>query len=90
MKRSARPVFPMNSLSKYAARFCFLLSALLPLVSNAQPQGPVARLLRQDGKLWVVITVIAIVLTGLLFYLSRLNRRVKRLTRSERHKPGLN
>ncbi|WP_198174785.1 CcmD family protein [Spirosoma arboris] len=35
--------------------------------------------LRQDGKIWVVIVVIAIVLLGWLYYLLRIGNRVRKV-----------
>ncbi|SDE60721.1 CcmD family protein [Dyadobacter soli] len=69
----------MKALSKYVSKLSLLLSVLLPLMGHGQSQGPVSDLLRQDGKLWVVVTVIAVVFTGLFYYIFRLNQRINRL-----------
>lgn len=69
----------MKAFSKHVSKLLLLLSVLLPLVGHAQSQGPVSDLLRQDGKLWVVITVIAVVFTGLIYYITRMNQRINRL-----------
>lgn len=69
----------MKALLHNAFRLFFLLCLAFPLATHAQSQGPVSDLLRQDGKLWVVITVIAVVFTGLILYISRLNQRTDRM-----------
>nr|WP_295926387.1 CcmD family protein [uncultured Dyadobacter sp.] len=69
----------MKAFSQHISKLLLLLSMLLPLMGHAQSQGPVSDLLRQDGKLWVVVTVIFIVFTGLFYYLFRTNQRINRL-----------
>ncbi|WP_020596260.1 CcmD family protein [Spirosoma panaciterrae] len=40
-----------------------------------------AEILRQDGKIWVVVAVIGVVLAGWLFYLLRIGSRVNKVKR---------
>ncbi|WP_461093887.1 CcmD family protein [Spirosoma gilvum] len=40
-----------------------------------------AEILRQDGKIWVVVAVISIVLAGWLYYLLRIGSRVSKVKR---------
>ncbi|QIX63509.1 CcmD family protein [Hymenobacter lutimineralis] len=60
-----------------------LLSLLLPAsqaLAQAAATGPeMADTLRQDGKIYVVVAVIAVVLAGLLVYLISLDRKLTRL-----------
>jgi CcmD family protein len=66
-----------------------LLLPLLLLASAAQAQAPavaadqpeMADALRASGKIYVVVLVIVIILSGLLLYLVRLDRKVSRLER---------
>ncbi|WP_324672948.1 CcmD family protein [Hymenobacter sp. GOD-10R] len=64
-----------------------LLAALLLPVMHAFAQVPaadtpeMADALRQSGKIYVVVAVIAVVLTGLLVYLISLDRKIGRLER---------
>jgi len=46
-------------------------------VATDQPE--MADALRQDGKIYVVVLVLVIILSGLLLYLVRLDRKVSRL-----------
>ncbi|QCR23677.1 CcmD family protein [Pontibacter sp. SGAir0037] len=69
---------------------CFMLTAAMGL-QTAQAQTPqsqttavapeveMADLLRQDGKIYVVIAVILTVLAGLIFYLISIDRKVGKL-----------
>ncbi|MVN76879.1 hypothetical protein GO988_11140 [Hymenobacter sp. HMF4947] len=73
-----------NLLSRAVA----LLLPLLLLVSTAFAQATAAAdqpemadALRQSGKIYVVVLVIVIILSGLLLYLVRLDRKVSRLER---------
>ncbi|OUJ69340.1 CcmD family protein [Hymenobacter crusticola] len=64
-----------------------LLAVLLLPVMRALAQVPatdtpeMADTLRQNGKIYVVVAVIAVVLTGLLVYLISLDRKIGRLER---------
>ncbi|NML66184.1 CcmD family protein [Hymenobacter sp. RP-2-7] len=76
-----------NWISKLPSR---ALALLLPLLlaafgSLAQTTTPspdrpeMADALRQSGKIYVVVLVVVIIVSGLLFYLVRLDRKVSRL-----------
>jgi CcmD family protein len=53
--------------------------AQAPAVAADQPE--MADALRASGKIYVVVLVIVIILSGLLLYLVRLDRKVSRLER---------
>ncbi|GAB2592457.1 CcmD family protein [Spirosoma areae] len=61
------------------------LVALLLLSQNLMAQQPVATgvemadRLRADGKIWVVVAVIAAVFAGIISYLVRLDRQIGKL-----------
>ncbi len=61
------------------------LLALLLLSRNLMAQQPVtdgiemADRLRADGKIWVVVAVIAAVFAGIIIYLVRLDRQIGKL-----------
>lgn len=55
-----------------------VLFMFLAFVANAQ-EVEMADSLRQDGKIYVVVLVILILLTGLLAFLISTERRVKKL-----------
>jgi phosphoglycerol transferase MdoB-like AlkP superfamily enzyme len=61
-------------------KFIKILFALL-LVNSAfgQNQVEMADQLRAEGKIYVVVTIILIVLAGLIFYLFLLDKKVKKL-----------
>ena len=63
-----------------------LISSLLGLVlmalslsANAQSEVPMADGLRAEGKIYVVVAIILIVLAGLIVYLFLMDRKVKKL-----------
>lgn len=68
------------------------LAALLLLSQTLMAQQPVtggvemADQLRADGKIWVVVAVIAAVFTGIILYLIRLDRQIGRLENDVKQK----
>ena len=48
-------------------------------IANAQAEVEMADGMRSEGKIYVVVGIILIVLTGLVVYLVTLDRKVKRL-----------
>ncbi|RPD47216.1 CcmD family protein [Hymenobacter sediminis] len=73
-----------NSLPKLRAALLFLLALLLPALRVAAQvatteEPEMADALRQNGKIYVVVAVIAVVLAGLLFFLISLDRKLTRL-----------
>lgn len=68
MKNFAKLFFPMLFLSIQTA--------------SAQSQQPeMADVMRSNGKIYVVVTIIVIVLVGLIAYLITLDRKITRLER---------
>jgi hypothetical protein len=55
------------------------LAALLGVNSQAQPVVEMADTMRQQGKIYVVVAVMATVFAGLALYLWRLDRRVSKM-----------
>ncbi len=50
------------------------------IISKAQTDGPeMADALRQNGKIYVVITVIGIIFTGIISYLIYIDRKISKL-----------
>jgi CcmD family protein len=73
----------MNKL-KYIFFAVLLLIQSLPL--SAQAKVEMADTMRTEGKIYVVVAIIAIVLFGLFFYLLLLDRKVKKLENLLREK----
>jgi CcmD family protein len=57
----------------------FLLLFLGTLRTFGQDQVEMADQLRSEGKIYVVVAIILIILLGLFFYLFSLDRKVKKL-----------
>jgi uncharacterized transporter YbjL len=62
-------------------RIKFLLIAMLAfVVGNAQDAAPeMADAFRENGKIYVVITVIGIIFTGIILYLISIDRKISKL-----------
>ena len=56
----------------------FLLIILTPLISAAQ-EIPMADTFRSDGKIYVVIAVMAAILAGIFIYLFMLGNKISRM-----------
>lgn len=52
------------------------ISVLLPLASNAQEKVEMADVMRSNGKIYVIVGIILIVLTGLFVYLFSIDRKI--------------
>ncbi|GAB3015233.1 CcmD family protein [Spirosoma pulveris] len=74
------------------SRSMYLLATLLLFSQHLLAQQPVsngvemADQLRADGKIWVVVAVIAAVFTGIIVYLIRLDRQIGKLEDEVRDK----
>ncbi|GAB4018151.1 CcmD family protein [Spirosoma koreense] len=70
----------------------FSLAALILLSHSLMAQQPVsngvemADRLRADGKIWVVVVVIAAVFAGIILYLVRLDRQIGKLEKEVKEK----
>lgn len=60
-----------------------LFLALMPLLSLAQ-EVEMADTMRSNGKIYVVVGVIAIIFVGLLVYMVMLDRRLTKLEKEEK------
>lgn len=82
----------MKMLNKWVLVFCLALAPLfysnlqaqdesVLVEANAQPaqQIEMADRLRQDGKIYVVVGCVLVVLAGMIFYLVSIDKKVSRL-----------
>ena len=70
-----------------------LLATLLFLPVMAQEAGPangveMADALRSSGKIYVVVAVLALIMTGLFLYLASLDRKIRKFEKEINHKKG--
>lgn len=56
-----------------------LLTALMASANLSAQDVAMADALRADGKIYVVVAVLSVLLAGLLFYVIRLDRKISRL-----------
>ncbi|WP_343217131.1 CcmD family protein [Hymenobacter profundi] len=61
-----------------------MLLPVLRAAAQTADQPEMADALRQSGKIYVVVAVIAVVLAGLLFFLISLDRKISRLEKEVR------
>ncbi len=64
--------------------FSLIIGLLLALNLQAQQDVEMADQLRGDGKIYVVVAVLCIILLGILFYLVRLDNKITRLEKESR------
>jgi uncharacterized membrane protein YidH (DUF202 family) len=60
----------------------FLVVLLTSFNSFAQEEVQMADQMRADGKIWVVVAVIAIVFVGIITYLVLLDRKISKIEKS--------
>ena len=60
----------------------FLVLLLTSLNLFAQEEVQMADQMRADGKIWVVVAVIAIVFIGIITYLVMLDRKINKIEKS--------
>lgn len=71
-------------MTKIISKLLFFFSLMAPFVANAQ-DVEMADKFREDGKIYVVITVFAIILTGLFVYVFLLDRKIGKLEKEEKN-----
>ncbi len=70
-------------------RIIYLLTMLLPAISYAQETGnsiEMADALRASGKIYVVVIVLVVIVTGLLLYLITIDRKLGKLEKEFKSK----
>jgi len=60
----------------------FLVVLLTSFNSFAQEEVQMADQMRADGKIWVVVAVIAVVFVGIIAYLVLLDRKISKIEKS--------
>lgn len=71
-------------MTKIIAKLLFFFSLMLSFAANAQ-ETEMADKFREDGKIYVVVTVFAIILTGLFVYVFLLDRKIGKLEKEEKN-----
>lgn len=61
--------------------FLMLSSSAICFAQNAQPQ--MADALRKDGKIYVVVLVLATIFAGIIAFLVRLDRKISKLEKNK-------
>jgi len=71
-----------KTISILASLLCFIPVAVLAQVNDPQKQYT-AFDMRSNGKIYVVVGVVLIILVGLLLYVARLDRKITRLEKEK-------
>ncbi|MBS1562786.1 MAG: CcmD family protein [Bacteroidetes bacterium] len=71
-----------KTISILASLLCLLPAAVLAQVNDPQ-KAYTAFDMRSNGKIYVVVGVVLIILTGLFLYLIRLDRKITRLEKEQ-------
>lgn len=61
-----------------------LMAALLPLMASAEERPEMADVMRSNGKIYIVILVICTIFIGITLFLISLERRIRKMERSQR------
>ena len=68
----------MQRISKLAL---LVVTVLIPMTSQAQQEVEMADVMRSNGKIYVIVGIILIVLTGLFVYLFTVDRKLSKIER---------
>lgn len=68
-------------MKKMLKSFLTLLALIIPFAVQAQEKVEMADVMRSEGKIYVVVAIILLVLAGLIAYLFLLDHKVKKLER---------
>ena len=71
-----------NSLKNIAATVAF---ALLSVLANAQETTEQTDVMKTNGKIYVVMAVVMVIVVGLFLFLLNLDRKIKKLEKIESH-----
>jgi heme/copper-type cytochrome/quinol oxidase subunit 2 len=71
-----------NSFRKLIHYFLVVIMALLPQITWASETPEMADVLRQNGKIYIVILVIVTIFTGIILFLIYLERKISRLEKN--------
>lgn len=61
---------------KFISRLFALIILMLPTLLYAQGDEKIGNTMRSNGRIYVVIVVILVILAGLILYLVRLDRKI--------------
>jgi hypothetical protein len=62
-------------------KFFLLLLTFLPLLAFSQNDIEMADTFRSEGKIYIVIAIIAVIFLGLIIYLISIDRKISRIER---------
>ncbi len=67
-------------MKQYLFTILFICFGISLLAQNTQPQGiEMADALRDSGKIYVVVAVLVLIMTGLFIYLAGLDHKIRKL-----------
>lgn len=69
----------MKSIRKIACLFLFALLSVAAMAQNGPNKTEMADVMRSNGKIYVVIAVMLTILLGLILYIIRLDRRIRKM-----------
>ena len=64
---------------RYYRTFTFIAALLVSFVAQAQDAPAMADLMRENGKIYVVVAVLAIIFAGIIVYLISIDRKANKL-----------
>lgn len=70
-------------MSKLIAGFLLITSVLSTQVVMAQDKTEMADTMRSNGRIYVVVAVVLVILLGLILYLVRLDRRITKMEKEK-------
>ena len=73
-------------MNKRKSLFAFITLMLLSVITHAQANGDkadMADMMRSNGRIFVVVAVVVVILIGLILYLVRLDRKITKMEKEK-------
>lgn len=70
----------------YSAFFFFFLLSVLSIAQTSPDQVEMADVMHVNGKIYVVVSVLAVVFAGIVFYLVSIDRKVNKMEKRMKDK----
>lgn len=69
---------------KYWLGFCFTIMGITLQAQSQMPEVEMADALRANGKIYVVVVILAVIFVGIIGYLITIDRKLNKLEKGEK------
>ncbi|HMG68876.1 MAG TPA: hypothetical protein VK588_14355 [Chitinophagaceae bacterium] len=73
----------MSKLKSFVALVILILATLLCQAQTGDDKAEMADLMRSNGRIYVVVAVVVLILIGLILYIVRLDRKISKMEKEK-------